>query len=93
MDMINEWIHITISISGFDVLVKEVGREAFDLNCYVEVNRKSDYSCEQRRTVAEKDCAGTRLRSARATKPTVFNNQAADVVIGELREDGKDKGS
>ncbi|KAL4328695.1 hypothetical protein AHAS_Ahas13G0225800 [Arachis hypogaea] len=91
MDMINEWVHIIIGVSGFDVLVKEVGREAFGLNCYEEANEKSDYSCEQRGIVAERECVGTSLRSARATKLAVFNDQAADVVMGELREDGEDK--
>ncbi|KAL4344827.1 hypothetical protein AHAS_Ahas11G0217300 [Arachis hypogaea] len=92
MDMINELVHITIGISRFDVLMKEVGREAFRLNCYEEANEKSDYSCEQRRTVAERECTDTDLRSARDTKSAVFNNQVADVVMGELRKDGEDKG-
>ncbi|KAL4395901.1 hypothetical protein AHAS_Ahas01G0038200 [Arachis hypogaea] len=92
MDMINEWVHITIGINGFDVLMKEVGQEAFRLNCYEEANEKSDYSCEQRRTVAERECVGTSLRSARVTKSVVFNDQATDVVMGELKEDGEDKG-
>ncbi|XP_072089344.1 uncharacterized protein [Arachis hypogaea] len=36
MDRINEWIHITIGTSGFDILVKEVGHESFGLECKVE---------------------------------------------------------
>ncbi|KAL4294525.1 hypothetical protein AHAS_Ahas18G0236800 [Arachis hypogaea] len=42
--------------------------------------------------VVERECAGTSLRSAQATKLAVFNDQAADVVMGELREDKEDKG-
>ncbi|KAL4287198.1 hypothetical protein AHAS_Ahas19G0162200 [Arachis hypogaea] len=33
LDVINEWIHITVGLSGFDVLVKEVGRETYGLGC------------------------------------------------------------
>ncbi|KAL4300787.1 hypothetical protein AHAS_Ahas17G0235800 [Arachis hypogaea] len=78
-------------ISEFDLLVKEVGREAFGLNCYEEANEKSDYSCEQRRIVVEREYATMSLRSAWTTEPAVFNDQAVDVVMGELREDRKDK--
>ncbi|XP_020979199.1 uncharacterized protein LOC110271893 [Arachis ipaensis] len=35
-DMINEWVHVTIGTSGFDVLVKEVGSEVYREECFPE---------------------------------------------------------
>ncbi|KAL4365900.1 hypothetical protein AHAS_Ahas07G0152300 [Arachis hypogaea] len=34
--MINEWIHVTIGASGFDVLVREVGGEVYREECFRE---------------------------------------------------------
>ncbi|KAL4366113.1 hypothetical protein AHAS_Ahas07G0173600 [Arachis hypogaea] len=33
MDVIQEWVHVTVGTGGFDVLVKEVGHEACNLVC------------------------------------------------------------
>ncbi|QHO11458.1 uncharacterized protein DS421_15g498260 [Arachis hypogaea] len=35
-DVIKEWIHITVGTSGFDVFVKEIGREIYGDECFLE---------------------------------------------------------
>ncbi|QHO41549.1 uncharacterized protein DS421_5g146680 [Arachis hypogaea] len=39
MDVIKEWVHITIGTSGFDILVKEVGCETYGGDVKVEMMR------------------------------------------------------
>ncbi|KAL4393668.1 hypothetical protein AHAS_Ahas02G0075000 [Arachis hypogaea] len=50
-DMINEWIHVTIGTSGFDVLVREVGGEVYREECF----RKEKEEASVRHMTNEED--------------------------------------
>ncbi|KAL4275265.1 hypothetical protein AHAS_Ahas20G0089900 [Arachis hypogaea] len=91
MDMINEWIHITLGTSGFDVLVREVGKEVYSLQCcsenVVQEVESGDHRDNGRSTVSD-DVAVT---SPILTKFLDDGDQAAVVVTEGRRKEVEDE--
>ncbi|QHO12656.1 uncharacterized protein DS421_15g508820 [Arachis hypogaea] len=82
MDIINEWIHITIGTSEFDVLVKEVGHESYGVECKIEEvgNPYLPKACEM---VASSSSAMVQVES---------RDPVAELVMAVPREEETDKG-
>ncbi|KAL4276088.1 hypothetical protein AHAS_Ahas20G0172200 [Arachis hypogaea] len=45
MGVINEWVHINVGTSGFDVLVKEVGQEVYSSQCTMKKWADKEVAC------------------------------------------------
>ncbi|KAL1368623.1 hypothetical protein AAHE18_02G135400 [Arachis hypogaea] len=87
LDVINEWVHITIGISGFDVLVKEVGRETFGANCHAGtvIDKAISYG------IQKNICGAAVMGSNSSKSSTICTDQAAEVIMEGLREKVEDK--
>ncbi|QHN77679.1 uncharacterized protein DS421_19g654790 [Arachis hypogaea] len=86
-DMINEWVHVTIGTSEFDVLVKEVGREMYGEECFpnTKVEQKN------KREVVPKYMQHIKVRNEASSgvEPMVagWDPEAERTVVESLEQD------
>ncbi|KAL1349980.1 hypothetical protein AAHE18_07G194000 [Arachis hypogaea] len=92
MDVIKEWVHITICTSGFDILVKEVGCETYGVGVKVEMTRDGEDSGEQHRNLTTKLSDDVVTTAPRPMSSTGSADQAAEVMIEVMREEVEDEG-
>ncbi|KAL4286973.1 hypothetical protein AHAS_Ahas19G0139700 [Arachis hypogaea] len=86
-DMINEWVHITVGTSGFDVLVKEVGQEVYSLQCNSK-NKSCEDDCRgHQNNNITKASDGVVVKRSRLTELLDSDDPAA-VVLTETRRMG-----
>ncbi|KAL4299814.1 hypothetical protein AHAS_Ahas17G0138500 [Arachis hypogaea] len=91
LDVIKKWVHITIGTSGFDILVKEMGREVYSMHCDLENVAEDVVSCDHRKDVMIRECDDVATRSEGLTNLIDNGDQAATVVTKVLREEVEDK--
>ncbi|KAL4344945.1 hypothetical protein AHAS_Ahas11G0229100 [Arachis hypogaea] len=90
LDVINEWIHITIGTSGFDVLVKEVGRKTFGTNFQVVTVEDEAVRYKQQKNICAMVCDDAVMRSKSPLNSINCTDQAAEVIMEGLREEVED---
>ncbi|KAL4344081.1 hypothetical protein AHAS_Ahas11G0142700 [Arachis hypogaea] len=91
MDVIKEWVHVTIGTSGFDILVKEVGWETYGGDVKVKMMSDGKVSSEPRRNISTKFGDDVAIMSPEPNSLTGSADQAAE-VIDVMREEVEDKG-
>ncbi|KAL4373060.1 hypothetical protein AHAS_Ahas05G0044000 [Arachis hypogaea] len=91
MEVINEWVHITIGASGFDVLVKEVGRETYEEKCKLETMEEEAVRCEQHKISFARDSDDVAIWLKRTANSTNYPDQAVEVVMEGWRDEVEDE--
>ncbi|KAL1331050.1 hypothetical protein AAHE18_12G155000 [Arachis hypogaea] len=90
MDVINEWVHITVGTSGFDVSVKEVGQETYSVQCTLEKGADTIVGCIHRKdkTKISEDAA---IMPSSQSKLIAYEDNAEVVVMEGLRRKVEDE--
>ncbi|KAL1346509.1 hypothetical protein AAHE18_08G193300 [Arachis hypogaea] len=91
MGVINEWVHINVGTSGFEVLVKEVGQEVYSSQCTMEKWADKEVACVflNKATVTFPGAEVT--TSAASTKLVGHEDQAAMVCTERLGQEVEDE--
>ncbi|KAL1341593.1 hypothetical protein AAHE18_09G098500 [Arachis hypogaea] len=91
MDVINEWIHITLGTSGFDVMVKEVGQKVYSSQYTLEKRANKGVVCglQNNETTRAPDADAT--TSSTPTKLIGYGDHSALLVTKRLRQEVEDE--
>ncbi|KAL4365185.1 hypothetical protein AHAS_Ahas07G0080800 [Arachis hypogaea] len=92
MDVIKEWVHVTIDTSGFDILVKEIGGEIYGGSDREGTMREGEDSIEQQMNLTTKLRDGVDIMVPRSMNSTGSIDQAAEVTTKVMREEVEDEG-
>ncbi|QHN80649.1 uncharacterized protein DS421_20g680010 [Arachis hypogaea] len=92
MDVIQEWIHTTVGSGGFDVLVKEVGHEACNLQCAENLGNEVIITGENSNSATTKTSLGVEIEQGFQAGPAHEVAQVEDMLIQVNPEEEGDKG-
>ncbi|KAL4328291.1 hypothetical protein AHAS_Ahas13G0185400 [Arachis hypogaea] len=90
MDVIQEWVHVTVGTGGFDVLVKEVGHEACNLLCTGK--SEDEHSTIQRNSDSKSNGAGGDIIQNSVAGSLHEGIQDEDRLLLVSRDEEEDKG-